>query len=252
MLDFPRSWPSTHQSVGSPGAEMSPRPNTWGRRLVHSFQGDDLGFVISAELVLVMTIAVLAMVAGLTPLRNAVVHELNDLSHAFGAVNQTYNVTGAMVWKFSGKPQASVWGFGYRDNGDIGDCQPVVDVIGIAAAPAAPPCPAAAVLPPCPPEPDASGTCPPQPARVCPAPCGCNSVSPSPAPCHPPCDCCQRIGRTPSPKAGAQVPRTPKRTPKKTEKHQHNKHGKARPSSGMPLVQPVPELQALPPVPATL
>lgn len=55
---------------------------------------DEIGFVISAELILVMTIAVLAMVVGLASVRDAVTHELNDISHAFGTVSQTYQVTG--------------------------------------------------------------------------------------------------------------------------------------------------------------
>ena len=100
--------------------------------MLKKLYADEFGFVISAELVLVMTIAVLAMVVGLTPLRNAVINELNDLSHAFGAVDQSYNVVGAYVEKSTGKPQASIAGFGYRDRGDDGDCKPVeyVDVCG--------------------------------------------------------------------------------------------------------------------------
>ncbi|HID24336.1 MAG TPA: hypothetical protein EYP14_18305, partial [Planctomycetaceae bacterium] len=75
--------------------------------MLRKLYNDEFGFVISAELVLVMTIAVLAMVVGLTPLRNAVINELNDLSHAIGAVDQTYNVVGASVAKNSGKPHLS-------------------------------------------------------------------------------------------------------------------------------------------------
>ena len=61
---------------------------------MRKLMNDEAGFVISAELVLVLTIAVLAMVVGLAAVRDAVVQELNDLSHAFGAVSQSYNVTG--------------------------------------------------------------------------------------------------------------------------------------------------------------
>lgn len=93
---------------------------------------DEAGFVISAELVLVMTIAVLAMVVGLTAVRDAVTHELNDISHAFGAVSQSYNVVGLEKEKSYGKPHASIDGFGYKDNTDDCDCKPIqlVDVCG--------------------------------------------------------------------------------------------------------------------------
>ncbi|QDV19346.1 hypothetical protein Pan153_40110 [Gimesia panareensis] len=55
---------------------------------------DEHGFVISAELVLVMTIAVLAMIVGLSEVAVAVNTELNDISNAIGALNQSYAYTG--------------------------------------------------------------------------------------------------------------------------------------------------------------
>lgn len=93
---------------------------------------DESGFVISAELVLVMTIAVLAMVVGLTAVRDAVTHEMNDISHAFGAVSQSYNVVGLEKAKKNGKPHASIKGFGFNDNADECDCKIIrlVDVCG--------------------------------------------------------------------------------------------------------------------------
>ncbi len=55
---------------------------------------DEAGFVISAELVLVLTIAVLAMIVGLSEVAVAVNTELNDISNAIGALNQSYAYTG--------------------------------------------------------------------------------------------------------------------------------------------------------------
>ena len=86
---------------------------------------DEFGVIISAELILVLTIAVLAMVVGLTALRDAVSQELNDLSHAFGALSQTYNVTGMIKNKDRGKPHAWISGFGYNDAIDECDCKPI-------------------------------------------------------------------------------------------------------------------------------
>ena len=65
--------------------------------MLHTFRRlarDEAGFIISAELVLVMTIAVLGMVVGLAAVRDAVTNELNDVAHAFGAVSQTSHVAG--------------------------------------------------------------------------------------------------------------------------------------------------------------
>ena len=55
---------------------------------------DETGVVISAELVLVLTITVLAMVVGLSEVAVAINTELNDLSNAFGALDQSFFFTG--------------------------------------------------------------------------------------------------------------------------------------------------------------
>ena len=93
---------------------------------------DEHGFIISAELVLVLTIAVLGMVVGLTAVRDSITHELNDLSHAFGAVNQSYSVTGLKKDRCYGDVHAYVAGFGFNDKSDDCDCKPItfLDVNG--------------------------------------------------------------------------------------------------------------------------
>ena len=55
---------------------------------------DESGVIISAELVLVLTIAVLAMVVGLSEVAVAVNTELNDISNAIGSLNQSFTYTG--------------------------------------------------------------------------------------------------------------------------------------------------------------
>jgi hypothetical protein len=94
--------------------------------------GDEAGFIISAELVLVMTIAVLGMVVGLTAVRDSVANELNDLSHAFGAVSQSYHVSGLSKERCSWGSHASISGFGFNDRADDCDCKPIdlIDVAG--------------------------------------------------------------------------------------------------------------------------
>jgi len=59
--------------------------------LMKQLANDDAGFVVSAELVLVGTIAVLAMVVGLAEVANNVNQELEDLGSAFGSISQSYS-----------------------------------------------------------------------------------------------------------------------------------------------------------------
>jgi len=103
--------------------------------LISNFRNDEAGFIISAELVLVMTIGVLSMVVGLAAVRDSVVHELNDVSHAVGAVSQSYGVSG--LQKSSGGyddcgTHAYIEGFGFNDNADECDCNVIelLDVYG--------------------------------------------------------------------------------------------------------------------------
>lgn len=62
--------------------------------LFSKFAADDAGFIISAELTLVLTIAVLSMIVGLSEVAVAVTTELNDISNAIGALRQSYGYTG--------------------------------------------------------------------------------------------------------------------------------------------------------------
>ena len=52
------------------------------------------GFALTSELVLVSTITVLGVTAGLVALRDATMAELHDLSGAVGALNQSYAYQG--------------------------------------------------------------------------------------------------------------------------------------------------------------
>ncbi len=84
---------------------------------------DDAGFVLSAELVLILTIAVLAMVVGLSSVAVAINTELNDLSSAFGNISQTYAFTG--FTSAQSKDKAIVRGSRWDDATD--DCDLTTD-----------------------------------------------------------------------------------------------------------------------------
>lgn len=51
---------------------------------------DEAGFIVSAELVLISTIAVLAMIVGLSEVANNVNNELEDVGSAFSSISQTF------------------------------------------------------------------------------------------------------------------------------------------------------------------
>ncbi len=63
--------------------------------IITKLYNDEAGFIVSAELILVSTIAVLAMVVGLSEVAHAVNQELEDVASAFGCVNQSYRYSGA-------------------------------------------------------------------------------------------------------------------------------------------------------------
>ena len=52
---------------------------------------EDSGFVVSAELVLIATIVVLALVVGLSVVRTSITSELVDVANAFGSANQSFH-----------------------------------------------------------------------------------------------------------------------------------------------------------------
>ena len=85
---------------------------------------DEAGVILSAELVLISTILVLGMVAGLVELQCAVVAELSDLSSAFGNLDQSYQTSGFVSYKGGTvcESKARTKGASYRDNPDTCDC----------------------------------------------------------------------------------------------------------------------------------
>jgi len=100
--------------------------------MLRKLYNDEAGFVVSAEYMLIITLAFAGAAVGWAAVRDALVNELNDVSHAIGAVSQTYNVTGFKKVKDSGKPHAQATGMGFNDDADECDCKVIeyVDVCG--------------------------------------------------------------------------------------------------------------------------
>jgi len=61
------------------------------RTLFAQLLRDDRGFVVSAELILVATIAVIGCLVGLAAFRDAITLEFGDTAGAVGSLNQSYS-----------------------------------------------------------------------------------------------------------------------------------------------------------------
>ena len=57
---------------------------------------DDAGFVVSIELILIATIAVIGLIAGMTAVRDGVVSELSDVAGSVQDLNQSYSYNGVV------------------------------------------------------------------------------------------------------------------------------------------------------------
>jgi Flp pilus assembly pilin Flp len=79
--------------ASSPDEKLS-QTVEWSTMMLRKLMNDESGVILSAELILVLTLAVLAMVVGLSEVAIAINTELNDLSNAFGALNQSYAFSG--------------------------------------------------------------------------------------------------------------------------------------------------------------
>lgn len=85
--------------------------------LFTNLMNDEAGFIISAELVLVASIAVLAMIVGLSEVAMNVTQELEDVGSAIGSINQSFHVNGVCGH------MAHVGGSSFNDSVDFCDNQ---------------------------------------------------------------------------------------------------------------------------------
>ena len=76
---------------------------------------EEVGAIVSAEVMLVATILVIGAIVGLKSVRDSVVTELADVAQAIGNVNQSYSYSGA-----SGHHTFSA-GAAFTDNNDFCD-----------------------------------------------------------------------------------------------------------------------------------
>ena len=98
-------------------------------RLQHDLYRDESGFIVSAELILILTLFICAVAVGFGVVKDAIATELNDISDAIGAVDQSYSVSGIQALRGEeGQFHGSCSGFGFQDGEDECDCQ-VITII---------------------------------------------------------------------------------------------------------------------------
>jgi len=91
--------------------------------LFTQLMNDEAGFIVSTELILVATIAVLALIVGLSEVAMAVNQELEDVASAVGSANQSYYTYG-----YRGHGGGSA-GSRFHDRADF--CDSEHDIIGV-------------------------------------------------------------------------------------------------------------------------
>lgn len=63
-------------------------------KMVSKLWMDEAGFIVSSELVLLATIVVIGLIAGLATVRDQVVTELGDVADAVSEIDQSYSFAG--------------------------------------------------------------------------------------------------------------------------------------------------------------
>ena len=101
--------------------------------MLRQLLNDESGVIISAELVLVLTIAVLAMIVGLSEVAVAVNTELNDVSNAIGALDQSFSFTG-FVGGGGNKAKSRFAGTTFRDAIDDCDTNTTCEIVAGASS----------------------------------------------------------------------------------------------------------------------
>ena len=103
--------------------------------MLQKFYNDECGLIISAELVLILTICVLGIIVGLSSVVVAVNEELLDTAHAIGSLNQSFGFSGFIGCKKGGNPISYTFGSVNTDAPDDCDCMSSCDMIAAGIAP---------------------------------------------------------------------------------------------------------------------
>ena len=99
--------------------------------MLKNLWNNEAGFIISAELTLVLTIAVIGMVVGLSHVALAVNEELSDVAQAIGSLNQSFSFTGfhCCACPATGGFTSQTAGSSFVDTPDICDGSTSADLV---------------------------------------------------------------------------------------------------------------------------
>jgi Flp pilus assembly pilin Flp len=97
--------------------------------MLKNFWNDESGMIISAELVLVLTICVIGVIVGLSHVAMAINEELSDIAQAIGSIDQSYSFAGYKCCSVNGLPTAATAGSYFIDSPDHCDCQTSCDLV---------------------------------------------------------------------------------------------------------------------------
>lgn len=64
------------------------------KALMTNLLNDEAGFIVSAEIVMIATLGILALTVGLSEVSSNINKELQDVGRAFGSMNQSYSSWG--------------------------------------------------------------------------------------------------------------------------------------------------------------
>ena len=81
--------------------------------------GEEAGFIVSTDLILISALLVIGLLVGLVSLRDQIVQELGDVAVAVGNLNQSYSFAGHSV-TFAGMT-FTVAGSSFADASDFGE-----------------------------------------------------------------------------------------------------------------------------------
>lgn len=96
--------------------------------MLKNFWMDQTGAIVSIEMILIITIAVLALIVGWSEVAVAINTELNDVSNAVGALSQSYAFTGFVAtggWKL----KSFYTGSKFEDHMDDCDTNQTCDIV---------------------------------------------------------------------------------------------------------------------------
>ena len=88
------------------------------KKMFKLFAKEENGFIISTEMILIATIAVLGLLAGIVEVRDQVVQELGDFSQAVAQLDQSYEYNGVATSTAGTEEADSTAGGVFNDGSD--------------------------------------------------------------------------------------------------------------------------------------